>query len=262
MKNILTITITGILVFALFSLPVIALSSEDMLSRFASQSISCPINERVIADKNSADPGFPGSLFHLTPRPELTPPDNPGSDSVGSDMKEITIPSLSPLSNPTKISLTKNLTDTAFRGLDDKIRNRTAFFDNDSIGSSHALFINLTRIRDSSCYVPGRSYPKEMISEEEAKNVALSRMQVGYSCPVQMSVTEARLGSSAPAYVTKNPCWYITINGYFTNPAECSCCFGFMDNNGNIVGYGCNPVGGLVVIDAVNGEVQAVSHYL
>jgi hypothetical protein len=262
MKNILTITITGILVLTLFSLPVIALSSEDMLSRFASQSVSYPINDRVTAYKNPADPVFPESLFHLASRSELIPPDNPVSDSVGSDIKEITMPSLSPPSNPTKISLTKNLTDMAFRGLDDKIRNRTTFFDNDSIGTSHALFVNLTRIRDSSCYGPGWSYPKEMISEEEAKNVALSRMQVGYSCPVQMSVTEARLGSSVPAYATKNPCWYITINGYFTNPAECSCCFGFMDNNGNIVGYGCNPVGGLVVIDAVNGEVQMVSHYL
>ena len=254
--------ITGILALALFSLPVIALNSEDLLSRFASQSISYPLNDRVTDYKEPVNPGIPGFFNLEMARSKLKPVDLLRTGTGSSNLNEITSPLLSQQFKTTTITFSINQTGRTFPGLNVSIRNRTAFFDNDSIGTSHALFINLTRIRDSSRYVPGWSYPKEMISEEEAKNVALSRMQVGYSCPVQMSVTEARLGSSAPAYATKNPCWYITINGYFTNPAECSCCFGFMDNDGNIVGYGCFPVGGLVVIDAVNGEVQMVSHYL
>jgi hypothetical protein len=112
---------------------------------------------------------------------------------------------------------------------------------------------------------PGSKVEKEKITYERAVSIALSSMKDGYSgtgCDVQFTVSGVRMGAGAPAYATKNPYWIITLDGRYTNPAACICCFGLMDQDGTVVDYGCTPVGGIVVIDSVTGEVLMIAHAL
>jgi hypothetical protein len=106
---------------------------------------------------------------------------------------------------------------------------------------------------------------REKITSEKAVGIAMSSMKEGYSgtgCDVQFTVTGIRMGAGAPAYATKNPYWMITLNGRYTKPATCMMCGGLTDRNGTIVSYMCSPVGGMVIIDSVTGDVLETDHYL
>jgi hypothetical protein len=70
------------------------------------------------------------------------------------------------------------------------------------------------------------------------------------------------MSAGAPAYATKNPYWIITLDGWYIILAACGCCSGVTDQNGTVVGYGCVPLGGIVVIDSGIGEVLMIAHAL
>jgi hypothetical protein len=100
-----------------------------------------------------------------------------------------------------------------------------------------------------------------MLSEEEATRIAISAMEQSYRCDTDFTVTSARLGSSAPAYATMNPCWYFTVEGRYTNLAGCEICTAYLRPDGTTI-YGCSCPSGIVVLDAVTGEVQLVDHVM
>jgi hypothetical protein len=84
-------------------------------------------------------------------------------------------------------------------------------------------------------------------------------MEQSFGCNTEFWVTSARLGSSAPAYATMNPCWYMILGGRYTSLAGCEFCMVYPRPDGpTIYGFACPS--GIVVLDAVTGEVQMVDH--
>lgn len=106
-----------------------------------------------------------------------------------------------------------------------------------------------------------RTYSGPTLSEEEAARIAISAIEQSFGCDTTFRVTSARLGSSAPAYATMNPCWYMNLEGRYTNLAGCPICMASYSQNGRTV-YACACPSGIVVLDAVTGEVQMVSHVM
>jgi hypothetical protein len=249
MKQMITITITAILILALLSAPVIATGREDLLSRFTQKSTSFPTNDRLAAYNDRVNTICPGCSCQETSIPNFN-----AVDLSKEEIDSLPIEAGSLLSQRQSeimiSSFIANRTGPATSVLNDTSGKRTDFFNGSPV------------LRKSTNYLPGWLYPGDMISEVEAIDIALSNMEAAYTCPVQLKATSARLGTSALVYTPSRPWWYIDIEGNYVNPAGCSGCWGYADKNGNIAGYGCTSVGGSVVIDAITGEVQMVSKFL
>jgi hypothetical protein len=232
MNKILTITIAVVLIAGFFSAPAMGVSREDVMSSLTSSSTPHSIFDRL---ENYHAPDIPicpdGSCSDTSPIQEDTG-DISASFSV-TERIESRLASLSANSNPSP---------------DDLFAERTQLpTPSDSRADSILL---------------GRTGPDDLMSEEEACGIALSQIEACYSCPVQLEVTGARLGVGGRLYGTSNPCWHVAVSGDFTDKANCSQCWGYMDLNGNIGGYGCRSVGGSVVIDAVSGKVLMTGVFL